>query len=117
MESQLYIYMQNRPNAPEDQAYYQNLKPEELAFWKEEERKVLEGITIDGYRFSGWLYWHINHWKINMDVRLPNGESVSQAGTPLLRDNELIINEALLKAEDYENPNPMERQQIGRAHV
>lgn len=110
MESQLYIYMKNRPYAPEDQTYYQDLKGEELAFWKEEERKVLEGVTIDGYRFSGWLYWHINHWRINMDVRLPNGESVSQAGAPLLRDNELIINEALLKAEDYFNPNPDERQ-------
>lgn len=112
-DSQLYIYMKDKPQAPMDPSYYQNLSAKELLFWKEEERKVLEGIVIDGYPISGWLYWHINHWCINMDVRLPNGESVSEAKTPLLRDNELIINEALLKAEDYDNPDPLQRQLKG----
>lgn len=111
--SKLYINMKDRPNAPEDPLYYQNLKPSELAFWQEEERKVLEGVNVDGYQFSGWLYWHINHWCINIDELLPNGESVQKASTPLLRDNELIINEALLLAEDYFNPIPEERRRKG----
>lgn len=96
--------MKNRPPAPEDLSYYDDLSPEELEFWKEEDRKVLEGVNIDGYQFSGWLYWHINHWCINLDEQLPNGEVISKASTPLLRDNEIIINEALLKAEDFDNP-------------
>jgi hypothetical protein len=111
--AKLYINMKNRPQAPEDPAYYSSISPKEKAFWQEEEKKVLEGVDIDGYRFSGWLYWHINHWCINMDEKLPNGEDVSIAHTPLLRDNEIILNEALLLAEDYNNPNPEERKRKG----
>lgn len=111
--AKLYINMKDRPAAPEDPSYYLNISASELAFWQEEERKVLEGVDVDGFQFSGWLYWHINHWCINMDERLPNGESISKAGTPLLRDNELILNEALLKAEDFYNPDIETKQRKG----
>ncbi len=111
--AKLYRNMKNRPTAPEDPSYYLNISKKELEFWQEEEKKVLEGVNIDGYQFSGWLYWHINHWCINMDEQLPNGEVISKAGIPLLRDNELIINEALLKAEDFYNPNPETRKRRG----
>ena len=111
--AKLYINMKNRPPAPEDPAYYLSIPKTESAFWQEEERKVLEGVNIDGYQFSGWLYWHINHWCINMDVKLPSGEDITKAGTPLLRDNEIIINEALLKAEDFNNPDPEKRERRG----
>lgn len=89
--------------------------PEYQEFWREEEKKVLEGVNIDGYQFSGWLYWHINHWCINLETQLPNGEEITVPSQPLLRDNELIINEALLKAEDFWNPNPLERKRKGLA--
>jgi len=87
--------------------------PDYGRFWKEEEQKVLEGVDIDGYQFTGWLYWHINHWAINLEVQEANGEVNFKADTPLLRDNELIINEALLKAEDFYNPVPTERRRKG----
>lgn len=99
--SKLYIHIQNPPT-PDDPGYKE--------FWAEEEKKVLEGVNIDGFQFSGWLYWHINHWCISQDEKLPNGETVSKQGPPLLRDNEIIINEALLKAEDFFNPDPMKRE-------
>ena len=99
--SKLYIHIQNPPT-PDDPGYKE--------FWAEEEKKVLEGVNIDGFQFSGWLYWHINHWCISQDEKLPNGETVSRQGPPLLRDNELIINEALLKAEDFYNPDPAKRE-------
>lgn len=102
--SKLYRYLTTVPK-PADKNYKK--------FWEEEEKKVLEGVNIDGFQFSGWLYWHINHWVINMDDLLPNGEIVSKPGNPLLRDNELLINEALLKAEDHENPNTQERKRKG----
>lgn len=74
--------------------------PRYLAFWQEEERKVLEGITIDGFHISGWLYWHINHWYINKDRLMPNGDIVPDSGRPDLRDNELIVNAGLKRAQD-----------------
>jgi len=77
--------------------------PRWLPFWQEEERKVLEGVTIDGFHFTGWLYWHINHWWINKDRKLPNGDIIPGEGRPDLRDNELIINDGLRKAQDPEN--------------
>lgn len=70
------------------------------AFWENEEKKVLEGITIDGFHFTGWLYWHINHWWINKDRKLPNGDIIPGEGRPDLRDNELIINSGLKRALD-----------------
>ena len=82
--------------------------PRYLPFWQEEERKVLEGVTIDGFHFTGWLYWHINHWWINKDkevvTTLPDGRVVKDiipdSGRPDLRDNELIVNEGLIRAMD-----------------
>lgn len=105
--------MRDRPSAPEDPSYYLNISDKERLFWQKEEDKVIEGVNIDGYQFSGWLYWHINHWCINIDVKLDNGVDVTKSSTPLLRDNELIINEALLKAEDFDNPDVLERKKKG----
>ena len=86
--------------------------PRYLPFWQEEDRKVHEGVVIDGFYFSGWLYWHINHWWINKDKQvrktLPDGtvfeDIIPDEGRPDLRDNELIINEGLIRAQ-----NPAER--------
>lgn len=85
--------------------------PRYVPFWQEEERKVLEGVVIDGFYISGWLYWHINHWWINKDKKvskiLPNGELfediIPDEGRPDLRDNELIINEGLIRAQNPAN--------------
>jgi len=91
MKPQLFINMDPK-DIPQDKT-----DPRYKSFWEEEKRKVLEGVTVDGFQFSGWLYWHINHWCINMDKQLPNGEIVPEPGKPLLRDNELEINSGLLK--------------------
>lgn len=77
--------------------------PAYMAFWAEEERKVREGIWIDGFFISGWLYWHINHWWIHKDKLMPNGDIVPDEGRPDLRDNELIIDDGLIKAQDRTN--------------
>jgi len=72
-----------------------------ISFWDNELNKVKNGITIDGYRISGWLYWHLSHWKLTTDdTSDPNNiNSDILTITPQLRDNELIINDALIKAE------------------
>ena len=89
MKPVLYINMKQEdiPTDKNDPRY----KP----FWEEEKRKVLEGVTIDGFHFTGWLYWHINHWCITLDKQMPNGEIIPEPGKPILRDNEVIINNGL----------------------
>jgi len=37
----------------------------DLIEWEVE--KCLGGISVNGVYFSGWLYWHLNHWWINID--------------------------------------------------
>lgn len=84
-----------------------------LPFFEEENRKVSEGVTIDGFYFTGWLYWHINHWWINKDKKikklLDDGsyfeDIIPDEGRPDLRDNELIINTGLRRATDPTNRN------------
>lgn len=66
------------------------------AFALEEWRKVRDGINIGGVHISGWLYWHLNHWKLQKDTQ--SGERIT--GNPDLRDNEWMIAEALKRGED-----------------
>jgi hypothetical protein len=33
----------------------------------EELDRCLGGVRVDGVEFSGFLYWHINHWWIRDD--------------------------------------------------
>ena len=86
-----------------------------LPFWQDESKKVSEGVVIDGFHFSGWLYWHINHWWINKDKKISKTLSdgtvfediIPDEGRPDLRDNELIINDGLLRA-----TNPADRNHL-----
>lgn len=104
---QLFINMDPRDipfeRVDEDGLLAENQSPEYIKFWQEEDRKVRDGVTIDGFHISGWLYWHLNHWWINKDKLLPNGEIIPDEGRPDLRDNELIIDDGLIKAQDQTN--------------
>jgi len=64
---------------------------------KEEEDKILGGVTIDGVYISGWLYWHLNHWWIRIDDEDEHGNDIRIECHPELRDNEWI------RAEHLEN--------------
>lgn len=70
---------------------------EYTALIKEEEEKILGGVTIDGVYISGWLYWHLNHWWIRIDAEDEYGNDVRIECHPELRDNEWI------RAEHLEN--------------
>jgi hypothetical protein len=67
------------------------------ALIKEEEEKILGGITIDGVYISGWLYWHLNHWWIRKDDEDEHGNDIRVECHPELRDNEWIRAEHLEK--------------------
>ena len=66
---------------------------EDLIKWEEE--KIKGGISVNGVFFSGWLYWHLNHWKIRMDQQDEHGNDIRIESYPDLRDNEWIRAEAL----------------------
>lgn len=64
-------------------------------FWENEAMKLLSGVTINGVFIHPWLYWHINFWKMMIDVgddRIP--------GNSQLRDNEWMFAEFLKQAEE-----------------
>lgn len=70
-------------------------------FFKEEKKKIKEGITINGTLIPGWLYWHFNHWWIDVDMEPdPITKYVERKKFhPFLRDNEWLIGEAIHNAE------------------
>lgn len=65
----------------------------QLIKWEEE--KIKGGVTVNGVFFSGWLYWHLNHWMIRLDAKDNYGNDVRIESLPELRDNEWIRAEAL----------------------
>jgi len=69
---------------------------EDLIKWEEE--KIKGGVTVNGVFFSGWLYWHLNHWYIRLDSKDQFGNEIRLESLPDLRDNEWIRAEALEQA-------------------
>lgn len=70
-------------------------------FFEEELRKIEYGTTINGVYIHGWLYWHLNHWKMYIDYEDEINKDVkSYFGNPQFRDNEWMIAEYLKMAEE-----------------
>ena len=65
----------------------------QLINWEVE--KISGGITVNGVYFSGWLYWHLNHWWIRVDATDEWGNDIRKPALPDLRDNEWIRAEFL----------------------
>lgn len=69
-------------------------------FFKNEADKITYGVTINGVFIHGWLYWHLNHWHIYGDILDERDNSIKRNFMrPYARDNEWLIQEALLQAE------------------
>jgi len=103
-------------NMSEESIPWSKNDPRYSDFWNEEKRKVKEGVIIDGFQFSGWLYWHINHWPIKVDEDTPDAINAEiMEVKPTLRDNELVINSSLLEAErDRKGLTIMGLRQFGK---
>jgi hypothetical protein len=69
--------------------------PEFDALVLQEVDRCTGGVTVDGVFFSGWLYWHINHWWIRIDDVDKFGNDIRIESRPELRDNEWIRAEHL----------------------
>ena len=67
----------------------------QLIDWEIE--KISGGVTVNGVYFSGWLYWHLNHWWIRIDDLDEYGNIIRKPQLPELRDNEWIRAEILEK--------------------
>lgn len=91
---ELYINMGNDIPLWNDLYSYEEQDDDVKQFWKNEAMKLLNGVTINGVFIHPWLYWHINFWKMMIDVgddRIP--------GNSQLRDNEWMFAEFLKQAE------------------
>lgn len=92
---ELYINMGNDIPLWNDLYSYEEQDDDVKQFWKNEAMKLLNGVTINGIFIHPWLYWHINFWKMMIDVgddRIP--------GNSQLRDNEWMFAEFLKQAEE-----------------
>lgn len=92
---ELYINMGNDIPLWNDLYSYEEQDDDVKQFWKNEAMKLLNGVTINGVFIHPWLYWHINFWKMMIDVgddRIP--------GNSQLRDNEWMFAEFLKQAEE-----------------
>lgn len=87
---ELFINMKSIPD-PSSQEYD--------AFFQEELRKIEYGVTINGVFIDPWIYWHICHWNIHIDIEDKINKIVKrELSHPLLRDNEWIIGEYRAKS-------------------
>lgn len=92
---ELYINMGNDIPLWNDLYSYEEQDDDVKQFWENEAMKLLNGVTINGVFIHPWLYWHINFWKMMIDVgddRIP--------GDSQLRDNEWMFAEFLKQAEE-----------------
>lgn len=92
---ELYINMGNDIPLWNDLYSYEEQGDDVKQFWENEAMKLLNGVTINGVFIHSWLYWHINFWKMMIDVgddRIP--------GNSQLRDNEWMFAEFLKQAEE-----------------
>lgn len=92
---ELYINMGNDIPLWNDLCSYEEQDNDVKQFWENEAMKLLNGVTINGVFIHPWLYWHINFWKMMIDVgddRIP--------GNSQLRDNEWMFAEFLKQAEE-----------------
>lgn len=92
---ELYINMGNDIPLWNDLYSYEEQDDDVKQFWENEAMKLLNGVTINGVFIHPWLYWHINFWKMMIDVgddRIP--------GNSQFRDNEWMFAEFLKQAEE-----------------
>jgi len=75
---------------------------EYTAFWENEDKKITEGVTINGFYFSPFIYWHLNYWSIYIDTMIGKRQ-VRKLDKPQLWDTYLAVDETIHKAENHED--------------
>jgi len=67
-----------------------------IEFWEEELRKCKDGVNVGGYHISGWLYWHLNHFKLAFG----SGYN-KKVSNPHFRDNEYYFDQMIRRAKEH----------------
>jgi hypothetical protein len=73
---------------------------EYVAFWEAEDKKITDGITINGFYFSPFIYWHLNYWSIYVDT-IVGKRQIRKLDRPQLWDTYLAVDETIHKAENH----------------
>jgi hypothetical protein len=73
---------------------------EYVSFWENEDKKITEGVTINGFFFSPFIYWHLNYWSIYVDKMVGNRQ-VRQLDRPQLWDTYLDVDDTIYRAENH----------------
>ena len=89
-------FLINMKNTPDRES------SEYTAFWENEDKKITEGVTINGFYFSPFIYWHLNMWSIYVDM-MQGKRQVRRLDKPQLWDTYLAVDETIRKAEDHED--------------
>lgn len=91
---EMYINMKAKDIPPYDEKKHFFEQPvSTIQFWAEEVKKIKEGININGYHLSPFLYFAANYGSI------PQGSGATKKVAPaLLRDNEYYFDESLKNA-------------------
>jgi len=70
------------------------------AFWEAEDKKITEGVTINGFYFSPFIYWHLNFGALYIDEKI-GSRNIRKLGKPQLWDTYLEIDDAIHRAENH----------------
>jgi len=69
-------------------------------FWANEERKITEGVSINGFYFSPFIYWHLNYASLYLDLT-EGSRIIRKLGRPQLWDTYLEVDDVIAKAETH----------------
>ena len=70
------------------------------AFWENEDKKITEGVTINGFYFSPFVYWHLNYASLYLDIE-QGKRIIRKLDRPQLWDTYFDIDNAISKAETH----------------
>ena len=97
-DNKLHLYNTNPPQWNVDKHYWDQ-EPKILQYYVDEFKKLEDGINIDGYYMSGWMYYHINVFVTPIPQKVFNNknkqyESKDKIMNPPLRDSEVCVFES-----------------------
>ena len=75
---------------------------EYTAFWENEDKKITEGVTINGIYFSPFIYWHLNYSSIYVDT-LVGKRTIRKLDRPQFWDTYLEVDTVFQRAENHED--------------
>jgi hypothetical protein len=75
---------------------------EYTAFWENEDKKITEGVSINGIYFSPFIYWHLNYSSIYVDT-LVGKRTIRKLDRPQFWDTYLEVDNVFQRAENHED--------------